>query len=171
MNDSTDLATPKTATHPSGLLTDLERSVAMLELTAPQDALLELRDRLSFLRNSLKTLSDSLEEKFIEWINVNGEITYGTKRLYVGSKKDNKCVDQRAALEALMQVCGGDWEQFCGCLASGAIKPGAAKQVMGEETWSKHFQVVEKTELKDGVAKPVKGLIEVDTKFVKPKGK
>lgn len=164
-------AMPKIATNHDGALSELARCITATAIATPLDEVLETRMKLAFMQEQIKELKARLDEKLAEWIEANGEIRFGSKRLYVGVKKDTKCRALRPAMEALLNACGGDWEQFCECMASSAIKYGAAKSVMGEEVWKEHFEVVEKTELKEGEPVKVKGLIEIDDNFLPRKRK
>lgn len=164
MNASARQDTQPISTNPATPLTlaSLAARVASTEIETPVDDVLELRENLSFMLTQIKGLQKNLDERLIEWIRANGTIEYGTKKIYVGTKKDTKCKALRPALEALMIACGGDWEKFCECMASGAIKYGAAKTVLGDE-WGDHFETVEKSELKE--------VCEVDTKFLPQRSK
>lgn len=165
-NDATAIQPLRTLDNPLG---ELATSVARMEVATSLDEVMELRERLAFMAAQIKGLQVNLETKLMEWINVNGPIQIGTRKIYVGSKRDTHCRALRPALEALMVECGGDWEAFCECLSSGAIKYGAAKTVMTPEVWGQHFEVVTKTELKDGIEKPMKQIVDMDEQFLKRK--
>lgn len=162
--------TPRTTTSHDGLTTLAER-VNSVEVSMSMDAVLETHHALDFMQDRIREMRKSLDARLIEWIEANGAITFGTKRLYVGSKKETKVIDLRQAVEALLAECGGDFDTFCGCLASGALKHGACKAVMKPESYEQHFETVTKTELREGVEAPVKQLKEVDEAFLPRKTK
>ena len=101
--------------------------------------------------DALKALARDLDAKFdaaaIKWIQANGEITSGTRRLYVGPNKTTKCKDVKATVGAVLDACGGDLEQFTECLSSGAFKPGATKKLLGDKA-DALFETVETADLK-----------------------
>lgn len=144
--------------------------VVEMETTTAKEEVLDLREILAFMAGQMKELRERLDEKLIDWIDANGAIQVGSRRIYVGTKKDTKCRALKPALQALMESSGGDWEQFCACLSSNAIKYGAAKTVMTPDVWATHFEVVEKTELKeDGKEKPIRQIVDLDETFLKRK--
>lgn len=159
-------AMPKISTVPDGLtLQSLESRVKLVELETPLDSLMNLRENLAFMKGQISELSKQLDAKLIEWINKNGAITIGTRRIFVGEDKSTKCKDVKAAMQALLEASGGDWDQVVQCLSANAIKHGAARTVL-EDKWGDHFEVIEKTELKEGVEKPVKQIVDMDTQFI-----
>lgn len=107
----------------------------------------------------------------VGWINTNGPIEFGTIRYYVGPEKKTKCRDQQATADAILTACGGDWERFASCLASGAFKHGAVRVLLDQagtpEKFGDLFEVVETQELKEGKAVTVKKLHKVDERFIR----
>lgn len=156
----------KTTTSHDGALTSIEQQVNAVEVSMSMDAVLEAHNALDFLSTRIREMRKSMDARLIEWIEANGPITFGTRRMYVGTKKDTKVVELAPAVEALMNDCGGDFEMFCRCLSVNAIKHGAAKTVMKPENFNKHFQTITKTELREGVETPAKQLVEVDEAFM-----
>lgn len=175
MSEAVDQDTQETRMHPVGLLSvkALSERVEQIHNELSMDDVLTIRGDVQFLTGQIteavKFLKQNLDEACQRWIEANGAIQCGTKRLYVGPVKNTKCRALPAAVKALLDSVGGDFDQFCECLSSGALKYGACKQVMGEETWAQHFEVTEKSELKEGVATPVKVLHEVDEQFLPKK--
>jgi hypothetical protein len=147
----------------------LAKRVSAVEIDTPLETVLDTQGKLDFMLNAIRDLKSKLTEQLILWIEANGDITVGTRRLYVGTRRETKCRDLRPAIEALLNDCDGDIDKLCRCLSVNAIKAGAAKIVMTEQHYDQHFQVVEKTELREGVETPVKSLIEVDTAFTTPR--
>ena len=168
MTSPSDQDITKTATPPDGskIASDIAR-LGMFDLETTNDDLLQLRETLIYMKRTITDQLNALEQAMIDR---NVSATIGTRRIFVGTKKDTKCRAIRPALEALLQCCGGDWDEFANALSSNAIKYGAAKQVMPPDVWAAHFEVVEKMELRDGEEKPVRQLVDVDEQFIK-KGK
>lgn len=153
---------PATIELDSDSVSALAKRIALTSIQTSLDDIMSTRERLIFMASAIKALKEKMDAALIEWLEANGEIRIGSRKIFVGHKKDTKCKSLRPALEALMNECGGDWELFCSCMASDAIKHGAAKSVMGEK-WSEHFEVRHKPEIKE--------VVDVDEKFLKPKGK
>lgn len=131
-----------------------------------RDDVLAAVDMVKAFMDDAKELQRVLEEMMIEWINERGPIEIGTKKYYVGVKKTTKPHDLKAAVVTLMEESGGDWDAFVGCLSSDAIKPGAAKGVLGDK-WEEVFYVTKAEEVREGKAKPKKSVMLIDSKFTK----
>ena len=151
-------AIPKTSTSRDGALNELAMRIASVELSTPVGDILETRMMLSFMSEQVKELKARMDAALTEWIAANGPIEWGTKRIILSKKKDTKCRDTKAALVALLEASGGDWAMFAQAIASNGIKYGAAREIMGEQVWQQHFEVIEKSEVKE--------VVEVDTKFL-----
>lgn len=175
-DSTTESTTPVHATEPAATypdstspLNDLANQVNAIEIAVPVDQVLETRQKLQYMEERIKALKSNLDARLLAWIEKNGSIEYGTKRIYVATKKDKVCKALRPAVEALLGACGGDFDRFCQALSSNALKQGACNEIMGDALWQEHFAVVEKTELKDGEVKAIKQVVEADTNFIKPK--
>jgi hypothetical protein len=168
---SSESAQPSPVSTPSEInsaLNKIDFAAYSVSELATNDDLLMLRDRLTFMASQISTLRKAVDERLIEQ-NVNA--TIGTRRIFVGSKKDTKCRDVKAALQQLLESSGGDWDIFTQAIASNGIKYGAAREIMGEPVWGKHFEVITKMELREGVEKPIKVLVDMDSTFIKPKNR
>jgi len=128
-------------------------------------------DQLLYAINAVKIVKrqaaeylEKLEPLMIDYINEHGEFSVGDIRYYVGNETKIKCNSPKATLEKLFEVTEGDFDRVAACLASGAFKPAAAREVLGAEFGSQFTTTVE-TDLKTG--KPVKGLKEVNSKFIR----
>lgn len=148
-------------------LATLSSSVALLSTDAPMSLMLDVQGRLEHMQRAIRKLKASLDARLIEWIEANGPIVVGTRRIYVGQKSETKCGDLRAAIEALLEDCNGDMDMVCRCLSVNAIKSGAAKIAMTPEHYREHFTVVTRTELREGVETPVKQLVDIDERFAR----
>ena len=136
----------------------------MIDAESPVGEIVLKHGRIQDAKRYIKAWEAQFEAAMIEWIDANGDFEINGVRYYVGPEKKVKCIHLKAALEALMEKCGGDWDVFVGCLSSNALKPGAAREVFGAE-FDTHFATTTETDLKTG--KPAKGLHVVDTKFLK----
>ncbi len=129
---------------------NVEKAVMLLASGAasPQEA----RDAIAyadmFMRASRELMS-RIKAAAIGWINVHGELVDGHTRYYVGTQTTTKCRDNAAAFMSLIDAIDGDIEQAARLfLASGAIKPGAAKKALTPERFAELFEVKRENELK-----------------------
>jgi len=98
-----------------------------------RDGLLDIRSALAELAQKVKEFRAEVEQALIENIDAHGDIDLGDgKRLYVGTEKTVKCLDQRGTFTAILAATGGDEQLVCEHLASGAWKPGACKKTLGD---------------------------------------
>lgn len=133
---------------------------------ATEDDALSALTFIARLKELTKQLNQQVEDGVIAFIQAHGDIEMGTVRWYVGPNKSTKCVNVKGAVEALMNATGGDFDAFCECLASGALKHGACSKVLSPETYNSLFETKEVTDLKTGVAKGAK-LQKIDKRFLK----
>jgi hypothetical protein len=148
------------------LLTELESPDVQLAASAP-DKVVAVLGHVDRLKQLARELNKMAEDAAILVINAHGDITVGDIRYYVGTEKQTECTNVVAALDALLAHSGGDLATFATFLASGAIKPGAAKAALGED--SPLFKTTIVSDLKTG--KPKKGLVKLNTTFTKPRSK
>lgn len=144
--------------------TNLEADVLAVTPETDRDQVLELMNRVKAAKELIKQIDQYLTEKLIEYIDANGEITFGDVRYYVGPKKITKCIDVPGAVEALLIASNGDFGKLCEFFASQPLKYGACKEPLGDQ-WDQFFRVEEVMDLKEG--KPKKALQSVNTKFLK----
>lgn len=135
------------------------------DLATVDDALAALTF-IARLKELTKQLNQQVEDGVIAFIQQHGPIEMGSVKYYTGPTKTTKCVNVKGAVEALMNATGGDFDAFCECLASGALKHGACSKVLSAETYNELFETKEVTDLKTGVAKGDK-LQRVDQRFLK----
>ncbi len=117
-------------------------------------------DMLAAMKSRIRDLERQFKEQLLEYIQTNGSVTIGTTRYYAGTEKETNCFDVAGAVEALMIACGGDLRLFCGLLAKGGIKPGAAKAML-PDSFHNYFVTEEKVTLETG--KPTKKVLSVPT--------
>lgn len=143
---------------------DLQDAIITINPDADTQALLELYFRLKAYIERGRDMKLMLEEKLVENLSANGPVMVGDVQYRAGVKKTTKCMNLPGAVQALLESVGGDFDAFCQCLSSNAIKYGAAREPLGER-WDEFFKVEEQLELVEGKAK--KSLIEVNTKFLR----
>jgi len=139
--------------------------VASLSPDTPLEQLLQTRELCKAIQDRAKELGASIEDATGEYLKANGDFEYGGVRYYYGVSRTKKCRDIRATVEAIFDAAGGDFDVFIQALSSNALKPGACANILDEETFAEHFDVIEKTDVKTG--KPKKSVHKVDSRFLK----
>lgn len=155
--DISIIATPQTVSVRRVLATDSKDDVG---------AKLMALDRFA---EWLKEARAEVEASAKEYIEEHGPVRVGDILYYVGRKKSQpKCVNVPAAVEAVLQAVGGDFDVFCQHLASGALKYGAVRQTLPAEQYAELFKVEERDELiGEDAAKVERRLQKADTRFLK----
>jgi hypothetical protein len=120
----------------------------------------QLKSAAQFIRE----LQQRIKPLMIADIQAHGRYQVGEEDFYVAPDKSHKPRDTKALVVALLDATAGDLDAFCACLASDAIKPGAAKDVLGEDAFARLFETIVKTDLK---GKPIKALQTVNRKFIR----
>lgn len=129
------------------------------------DQVLAVWDKAQFYAREANRIKKLVEAEVLKWVQAHGELNTGNGiRYYAGVDKTTKCLNVPAAVEALIEAAGGDFNRFCDVLASGAIKHGAAKKLLPEEKYNQLFAVIEKEVLEEGKQKK---LVKVDERFLK----
>lgn len=158
---------PRTGNAP--IVDRAEQCIAKLisGIAAKDDVLdaLEVRKRLAEVS---RALCKAVEESAIAWLQANGEIECGEIRYYAGIEKKTTCTNPKAATVAVLDAAGGDTDKFTECLASGAFKPGACKQLLGEQRFAELFKTEAVPDLKTGRAKTV--LVAANPNFLPKRG-
>jgi hypothetical protein len=143
----------------------LELAIAKVQPDTSIDDVAQTLDRLAAYMERGRQLKEQLDERMLEYLEANGgEVSIGTVKYWIGFPKTTKCLDVRAAVEALLEATGGDMDAFCACLSSNALKYGACKEPLGDK-WGLHFVVELKPKIEND--KPKKDLQRMDTKFVR----
>lgn len=117
-------------------------------------------------KRRLKDAEEQLEEFCLTWMPANHvkELRIGDEVKYPGEKSREKCRNIAAAVTALYEATGGDFEAFCDCLSSNAIKYGAAKKALGDK-YRDHFETIIEMDLI--TQKPKKILKSVNEAFTR----
>lgn len=126
---------------------------------------LEFRDRL---KEITRELDSKIELAAIAWIEANGDLVKGEQRYYVAPNKSTKCRDVKSAIHAILKATGGDFDALVACLSSGAIKHGAARDILPGDEYEDLFETKTTADLKTGAATP-KRLQKFDPNVLKGK--
>ena len=132
--------------------------------------LVELKDGLALAASIVKSLRENIDAALITYIQKYGDIPVGLgQRLYVGTVKKTKCVDDSGLLKELLEKLNGDLERIVsgpeGVLCANPWKIGAVRFVIGDEKVEEFFETITEYDLKTGVNKKV--LKIVDTEFTR----
>lgn len=121
------------------------------------------------LKAKTRELSGHVEAAAVACIKRHGDIVVGEIRYYAGTEKTTKVIDKAGCLEAVLNAAAGDLGAVCEqYMVSEPFKPGACKELLGEEAAQKLFKTEIKDELKEG--KPARNkLMKADSRFIKPK--
>jgi hypothetical protein len=137
------------------------------ELTAevPVDEVALALDYLDALERRVREAKAKLRDAVKGWMLATGtkEFMVGETKWFIAAKKKEKCRDLKAAIEALYLATGGDFDAFVGVLSINAVKPGAAKKVLGSE-FDRHFETT--TEQDVSTHQPKRELQAVNTRFI-----
>lgn len=142
---------------------DTSIDIAETEAATRDDVLaaLEVVKRMGELYRAFKERVDAAA---VVWINKHGPFEDGGRRFWVAKTKTTKCKDVRGTLVAVLEVAGGDFDRVCECLSTGAFKPAATKEMLGERA-DEFFETKEVDDLKTGESKAPK-LQVADTRFL-----
>ena len=127
-------------------------SRAILDLTAEtatDETFLAAMDIEAALVRVTKEYRARLKDAAIDYLERAGGVDTATTRFYVGDKKTTKCRDTRAAVDAILQAAGGDFDEFMACLSSQPLKHGQCRAVLGDD-WGQHFTTETAPDLKTG---------------------
>ena len=145
--------------------TALQRRIEALPTRTDAEEALDLMAQVERFKALGRQLHQQLEASLIQFIEANGDIEVGEKRWYVGTDKSYKRkADIEDAVQALLEVTGGDLQAFCALLSSGALKPAACRTVLGDR-FTDLFETVVEKDLKTGA--PKKAVKVFDARFAK----
>jgi hypothetical protein len=153
---------------PNDIIDAIESDVTALaerdDLTA--DDLCLLLTKLDGIAKRTRDAKAQLENFLLTWLPTQPvkELQIGEVRYYVGPKSKEKCRNVPAAVTALYEATGGDYEAFCDCLSANALKHGACRKVLGD-AYADHFETT--TELDILTGKPAKALKQVNANFLR----
>ena len=136
-------------------------------------ALLRVRDRAIVALRTAREMMADVDAAIIDYMTLNQcdlQISE-TERLYVGSTRVTKSIDDQEILMAILEAGNGDMELLTtgsgGMLGSQPWKSGAVRALIGDAKFNKCFTTETKLDLKTG--KPAKSIKVADSRFG-PKG-
>ena len=127
------------------------------------DAVLHLYNAVNYATQRMTEIKRVMNERLIDWINQNGDVTIGDQRLYVGNDKKIKCVNPQAVVDEYLD--NHSIEDLVADLASNAFKYGAVRARLGDAIFDKAFVTEIVQDVKTG--KPRKSVKTADSKFIK----
>ncbi len=133
--------------------------------------LLRLRDTATIYLRQARELQALVEARIIEYMQLNEcDIAISDEeRLYVGTTKVTKSVDDQGILMAVLEAGKGNLGLLTtgagGVLASQPWKHGAVTELIGQEKADDLFRTTVKLDLKTGL--PVRSLKVSDSRFYK----
>ncbi len=121
---------------------------------------------LQAMKARVKELEAQHDEQMLEWMDENKveSVEIGEIRYYKGHKKDTRSHDHPALADAIMERCGGSYDEFVAYLDAQPFKHGACRALLGDAVYDLYFTTTEKPVIKDGV--PTKRVLSVPTKFL-----
>lgn len=149
---------------------------------AKMEDVLDTFVKLKHLRQLVSAISKQYEQEAIGWCMENNTalVLNQDHYYYAGIDRTVKCKDVSKALENVLELTGGDFDEMVKLLVANPIKHGAyrdfikrkfiekwgpeneeAANMFTDTEWRKFFEKKEKDRMKEGTGK-VKKLIEVD---------
>lgn len=139
----------------------------VIEGGASEEDVLVCIDVVARLKELTRELADKSETAIVAWLGQNGDIERGQVRYYAAATKTNKVRDNDAMLKAVLTATGGDVDAIGKCLASGAWKVSAVRELLPADEYEGLVEVVEAMDFKTG--KPKVKVQKFDKTFVKGK--
>jgi len=140
-------------------ITTTVRNMALVKLSKLVDRLtqpdatdedfLAATDAGAALTEVVKEYKARLKDAQIEYLGEAGNVPTATGRYYVATARKTKCRNVPLAVDAVLQACGGDFDQLLRCLSNQPLKHGYCSKVLGSE-WGRHFEVTEVQDVKEG---------------------
>lgn len=127
-------------------------TVSGSESVRPDDVLI-LLNSASALEAEVETLCKSARKISADWIKENGPLQSGNLRWSMAKSKSYKCRSNSDAINKLLAAAANQrpdedaWSIVEQCLSANAIKPGAARTLLGD-TFGEVFDTIESEELK-----------------------
>lgn len=132
-------------------------------------ALLRVRDRAIVSMRMARELMASVDAAIIDYMTLNQcdlQIS-DTERLYVGTTRVTKSIDDQEILMAILEAGNGNMELLTtgsgGMLGSQPWKSGAVRTLIGDAKFNKLFTTETKLDVKTG--KPAKSVKVADSRF------
>ena len=131
--------------------------------------LLRARDVLIVAQRNLRNLAIELDALLINYMRANAcDIAISdTERLYVGTTRVTKSIDDQEILMAILEAGNGNMELLTtgadGMLGSQPWKAGAVRALIGDAKFAQCFTTETKLDIKTG--KPAKSVKVADSRF------
>ena len=132
-------------------------------------ALLRVRDGAIVALRQARELMAGVDAALIDYMTLNQcdlQIS-DTERLYVGTTRVTKSIDDQEILMAILEAGNGNMELLTtgagGMLGSQPWKPGAVRALLGDAKFNKLFTTETKLDVKTG--KPAKSVKVADSRF------
>ena len=132
-------------------------------------ALLRVRDRAIVALRTAREMMADVDAALIDYMNLNQcdlQISE-TERLYVGSTRVTKSIDDQEILMAILEAGNGNMELLTtgsgGMLGSQPWKSGAVRALIGDAKFAQCFTTEVKLDIKTG--KPAKSIKVADSRF------
>ena len=132
-------------------------------------ALLRVRDRAIVALRTAREMMADVDAAIIDYMTLNQcdlQISE-TERLYVGSTRVTKSIDDQEILMAILEAGNGNMELLTtgsgGMLASQPWKAGAVRALIGDAKFAQCFTTEVKLDVKTG--KPAKSVKVADSRF------
>ncbi len=131
-------------------------------------ALVRLRDLVSHFQRRLREIAEETEAALLERIDAEGDIVLSEdERLYVGTTKVTRCIDDQGVLMAILEAGNGNLELLTtgagGLLASQPWKHGAVRKLIGDVRSNALFVEEVRRDVKTG--KPLRSVKLHDKRY------
>ena len=142
--------------------------LASISIDSPAERVADVWNRWQSIKRQIAAADEGVKDSIIEWCRKNGDLEVGEgNRLYVGPKKETRCLNPAAALEALIDATGGDITAVAEALAAQPFKNAAAAKLIGPAA-SDLWVTEEVPDVKTGKAK--RELKQVNERFLRKAG-
>lgn len=140
-------------------LEELHKEIVSCGDSTPGETLHAVRDKVIAAKQRCTELMALLDAIAIEHVKASGPFEVGDIRYTVGNRKQVKCKNTGEAARTILETFGPD--ELANCLASDALKHGAASRLLPPDEFDRLFETTytDKLELK-----------ALNTKFL-PKGR
>jgi hypothetical protein len=169
---------------PTDIRTRIESAIASIDANTPTDFICNALVMLDAVKQFESDNRKALYAAILPILKDRGPIEIGTVKYYHGfTKPDWKCVDVAKAMEAVKLKAEKvnketgeavvDWSLVADCLSTGAFKPAATREFLGDEA-DKHFTREDPKGKVERKAPPVErtpkiepSVQVIDTKFIR----
>lgn len=134
------------------------------------DEIITLGHRIQALGRAQRAMKELWEHAMMVHLRTlpERELSDGQTRWYIGVEKKVKPRDFRAMVGVVLDAAEGDLDRLVDVLSTSSFKPGACRELLGQERFDQAFETVVEPDLKTG--KPKKTL-QAQSLFVAAKAK